>query len=275
MNPSKYGTEEQLELTSFNLTNSHERDARLKFWPEPHIYTFDDVEMTPVSTVIATWFPTFDAESNAERKATPDHPKQQYIEEWACNSCRARAAGTFMHDQIERTLLGKSLSDSHKFQFSGEYVRADEQIAITREMASFRRFLEEVKPQPYRTEWRICDEQHRIAGTIDFLTRTADGSFIMYDWKRSNKLIDPYNHQVIDHTPWRRYAYGHLAHLDDTPYWHYALQQNLYRHMLHTHYDIELSAMYLVVLHPDYNTYHLIKVPPLDAEVRTILSRLG
>lgn len=276
MNDANYGAEELTNPQSFNLTNTHPRDSRLKFYPEQHVYTFDDVKAEPVSTVIASWFPAFDAEANAERKATDSHPKQQYIEEWGSNGTRARAIGTFMHDQIERSLLDKPTTDTFHFDYHGQYVNIDEDINIRHEVSLFHSFLQEWNPISYRTEWRICDEEHHIAGTIDYLTRDAEGNFVMFDWKRSNKIgIETGDtFQVVRQCDYHRHAYGLLSHLDDTPFNHYCLQQNLYRYMLRRHYDIDLAKMYLVVLHPDNITYHCVEVPPMDAEVNTILSRL-
>ena len=274
-NHPDYGTEESVVLAAFNLAHVHERDAHVHFFPEQHAYTFDDTPVESVSTIIASWFPTFDAERNAERKGTPDHPKQQYLEEWACRGNEARTVGTFMHAQIEQSLLGQPCCDVCNFAYHGTYVNSEKDIRISRELNAFHRFIDDKKPIPYRTEWRICDEEHRIAGTIDFLSQNEAGEFIMYDWKRSNRIVQlgKNGYQVCDKNPFHRHAHGLLAHLDDIPYNHYCLQQNLYRHILQKHYDIELAAMYLVVLHPDYTTYHLVPVPTMEPEVRILLSR--
>ena len=261
--------------TDFNLVHEHERDKRIQFFPESHTYTFDGVPAESVSNVVASWFPTFDAQLQAERKGTPDHPKEQYLEEWASNGCRARTIGTFMHAQIERWLLEQECSDVLPFSFHGTYVHLEETIRITRELASFHRFIKEWEPVPYRTEWKICDDVHHIAGTIDFLAQNKQGEFIMFDWKRSNKigLLNGNRFTACNQNSFHRHAYGLLAHIDDMPYNHYCLQQNLYRFILKRHYGIELAGMYLVVLHPDYATYHCVPVPVMEPEVRIICSR--
>jgi len=275
-NNKNLGPEEIVELTSFNLANRHDRDCHIHFYPDNHIYLFDDQPLDAVSTVIASWFPTFDAERNAERKATPGYPKERYLEEWASRGNEARAIGTFMHAQIEHLLLEQPHSTKCTFSFHGEFVKVEKRVDISHELKSFRRFMAERHPIPFRTEWRICDEDHGIAGTIDFLTRNDKGDYIMYDWKRSNKVghMESYRFQACSKNDYGRHAFGHLAHLDDMPYNHYCLQQNLYRYMLHRHYGIDLAAMYLVILHPDYPSFHCIPVPVMEPEVRTILSRM-
>jgi len=260
---------------NFNLTNRHERDAHVHFYPENHTYTFDDIPADPVSTIIASWFPAFDPERNAARKATPDHPKEQYLEEWASRGSEARTVGTFMHAQIEQSLLGQPYDDVCPFSYHGAFVNMEKKIRIDRELSAFRRFMEERNPIPYRTEWSICDEIHHIAGTIDLLARNEAGEFIMYDWKRSNKIgtVEKNGFQVCRQNSFHRHAHGLLAHLDDMPYNHYCLQQNLYRYILKEHYGITLAGMFLVVLHPDYSTYHCVSVPVMESEVRIICSR--
>lgn len=272
-----YGCEEVIVPSSFNRENTHPRDSHIHFYPDHHIYTFNNQQLIPVSTVIGSWFSAFDAEMAAERKATREHPKEQYIEEWACNGCRARHIGTFMHSQIEHTLLGDETCFESRFEYHGQYVNVDEEVSIAREMEMFKRYLEEWNPKPYRTEWRICDEEHSLAGTIDFLTRDEEGHFVMFDWKRSNKIVtdEPYGGTRLHmFSEYGRHAFGALSHLHDTSYTHYCLQQNLYRYMLRRHYDIDVERMYLVVLHSSNRTYHCVEVPPLDHEVEIILSRL-
>ena len=52
-------------------------------------------------------------------------------------------------------------------------------------------------------------------------------------------------------------------------FWHYSLQLNVYRRILKEKYDIDVTELALVVLHPDnYNeTYEVINVPLLDDDL--------
>ena len=36
---------------------------------------------------------------------------------------------------------------------------------------------------PYRTEWKIYGEDESIAGTVDFVGKKPDGTFVIFDWK--------------------------------------------------------------------------------------------
>ena len=60
--------------------------------------------------------------------------------------------------------------------------------------------------------------------------------------------------------------------LPDTSFYHYCIQQNLYRYMLERHYGIRLKAMNLVVLCPDYPTYYVAQVPKMDQLIQQIVA---
>ena len=106
-----------------------------------------------------------------------------------------------------------------------------------------------------------------MAGTIDLLCECPDGTYEIFDWKRSNR-IDP---QEVNR--WNSGING-LEFLSDTVYHHYCLQQNLYRYILERNYGIAVSRMNLVVLHPDYPSYRRVLLPRMDKEIDIIVARL-
>jgi hypothetical protein len=150
--------------------------------------------------------------------------------------------GTFMHQQIEYFLKGKPHEEDFKeFQMFRKF--HEEQV--------LRRGLEF-----YDAEKIVTLPQYGIAGTVDALFRKPDGTFVMVDWKRSKNLI-------IDGYP-KKYGPGRglsiLAHLDNSSYYHYELQQSFYKYILETEYGMKVSSMILCVLHPDYDRYYTIKL---------------
>ena len=92
----------------------------------------------------------------------------------------------------------------------------------------------------------------------------------MLDWKRSKKL-------VIDGQP-RIYGYGYalseLNSLDNSSYYRYCLQQNIYKYLVETEYSMRISSMKLVVLHEKYPDYYVVNVPELKRETKIILNSL-
>lgn len=92
---------------NYNERNRHPRDARLEFEPESHTYRVDGEVFDSVTTVVEDMFERFDAEYWATRKATPGHPREMILREWAAKGELARNLGTEMHDRIERYYLGE------------------------------------------------------------------------------------------------------------------------------------------------------------------------
>ena len=123
----------------------------------------------------------------------------------------------------------------------------------------------------YRTEWAIFDEESRVAGTLDFLDY-QNGKFSIYDWKRSNKVVDR-NGTPEKANRWGDHAYAPIAHIVDTTFWHYALQVSIYRYILEKNYGIQVSDNHLAVFHPDYDRPHVVDTPYLKDEVISVLNK--
>ena len=149
-------------------------------------------------------------------------------------------------------------------EYNGKFLHLNKRVDISKEWSFFKAFDKATTYQPFRTEWCVFDNEARMAGTIDLICSRADGTYELYDWKRSNK-VDP------NETNSWSFGINGLEHLPDTSYYHYCLQQNLYRYMLEKNYGIKISRMNLVVLHPDFTTYRVVPVPVMEKEVRTIV----
>ena len=234
---------------NYNSRNAHQRDTLLHFDEEKHIYTLNGKPMSSVTTLVDEYFEKFDADYWAARKApklgiTPEQLKAR----WEENAQRARDLGTAMHDKIEKHYMGIESQSDDTFDL-------------------FLQFTAHHTLHPYRTEWRIFDEEYGIAGTLDFL-EYSDGIFTIYDWKRSEKLIK--NGCVECDSPFHKTALPPISHISDTTYWHYALQVSIYRYNLEKNYGINISQNRLAVFHPNNGRYHLIDRPYLRNEVVTI-----
>lgn len=267
--------------TICNLNNSDivfERDQYITFDEAEHRYTVEGYgELRPVSSIIAKFFKEFDAEYWSMRKCNGDCLAAERLrEEWKSKGSLATQAGTFMHKQIEDYLNGKEeIELDCNVCFEGKHIHLNTLMNICREWEHFQAFRRDClasaqKPHldtPFRTEWRVYDTDARVAGTIDLLCACQDGSYSIYDWKRSNKVnpkeINRYNNGI-----------NGLEHLTDTSYSHYCLQQNLYRYILERNYGIRVKSMNLVILHPDYPSYYIAPVPRMDKEIAIMLSRI-
>ena len=115
--------------------------------------------------------------------------------------------------------------------------------------------------EAYRTEWMVYQEDLKISGSIDMVFRDKrDGSFYIYDWKRSKDI--KFDDDWCD--------YGKTActrHIPNLNFWHYSLQLGIYKGILESKYGMKISGMFLVVLHPDNESYQLIETADLTKEI--------
>lgn len=121
--------------------------------------------------------------------------------------------------------------------------------------------------QPYRTEWRIAVPSLGIGGSIDFIGKLPDGSFVIMDWKRSKTLPGSLDSGFKNALP-------PIDHLPDCDGIKYALQLNLYEFMLKNYYDIPISKLILLSFHPNFEKYFIYEVPNLQKEVEDMLQHL-
>lgn len=248
-----------------------EQDGKLGFDEEVHRYYLDGVgELRSVSSVVGMFFREFDAEAVSLKKCCGNVVEAARLREvWESKGSIASQAGTFLHKQIEDYLNGKQVPDLLcDVEYKGNYVKCRETIDISREWSYFKAFERSTPFVPFRTEWRVFDVDTRMAGTLDFVCACPDGTYEVYDWKRSCK-IDP-----TERNPWANGING-LEHLTDTSYVHYCLQQNLYRYMIEKNYNLKISRMNLVVLHPDLSAYRVVSIPRMEREVAYIVKKIS
>ena len=243
-------TPEQKKAQTYNEQNKHDRDERIHFNSEEHIYTINGCEFKSVTSVVDRCFEQFDAAYWAKKKApslgmTP----RQVMDMWERKGEESRNLGSQMHEKIERYYLGLENTPDETYNL-------------------FCQFARQHHLKPYRTEWAIYDEDSKVAGTLDFLNYD-DGVFTIYDWKRSNKII--VNGLPEKTSRWGKRAFSPIGHIHDTTFWHYALQVSIYRYILEKNYGIDVSAGRLAVFHPDYNRPYVVEVPYMRNEVMAVL----
>lgn len=269
-------------MTNRNLDGSSRefpQDKDIQFISDGHkyIHTPTGTELTPVSTVCSRYFKQFDTEKWAAIKAQEHGIEPEDMADlWKCNGDCASFAGTHMHAQIERYFNGESdLNPVCTFTHNSLYRHVVKKIDISKELGLFHEFVSKYSHiKPFRTEWCVYDLGLKMAGTIDLVCRTGENEVELFDWKRSNKIIDRFSNQVIDQSKFGNHAIRGLESIPDTSYWHYALQQNLYRYILENNYGLKVTAMHLVVLHPDYPRYYVVKVSDTTPAIKTIVNDL-
>lgn len=252
-------------------TVEFERDKYIQFLPQEHIYLYNGQEqLIPVSSVISCFFKPFDSLYWSEYKANQRHVTQgQVLEEWDAKGACSRDVGTFMHQQIENYYNGLPYQQEFPFKYEGKYVHVEERVSLELEYMQFMEFLKNHKFKPFRTEWAIYDEELKIAGTIDMIHK-RENVFDIYDWKRSHRIVDFFGNPITKNDFGEK-GLGELCQIDDTPYWHYCIQQNLYRYILEKNYGIKIEKMYLVVFCDDTYQYNKLDVPYMDEAINSIV----
>lgn len=249
------------------VKNAHPRDARIAFREEDHTYAIDGdrTGWTSCTTFIGTFYEHFDPDAViAKMMSSPKWPQSKYYgktaEEikagWNANGDEASTAGTRMHLDIEHynnaEPVGNLAGDDYEANPSKEWEYFLDYERTHRVPHGF---------TPYRTEWLVFKEDIKLAGSIDMVYKKPDGTLAIYDWKRA-KSMDFEN-------KWQK-MYPPLSHLPDTNYWHYSLQLNIYRRILQELYGVVVSELALVVLHPNFEHYRVIKLNMMDEEVEAM-----
>lgn len=242
---------EEAERVQFNQRHAHYRDSLLQFDETKHQYTYNGTHLQSVTELIESFFPKFDATKYARVTAAREGiTTGEVLKRWEDLGRESREQGTAMHKKIE-------------LFFQGINSQVDDSFKL------FKMFADKIHLNPYRTEWAVFDEDHGVAGTIDFVDFT-DGRFTIYDWKRSDKILS-------NGLPLKVSKYGEkgnypIENLDNCPYYHYALQLGIYKYILEQKYNIHVSELRLGIFHPSYDKPYVLRMPYLGDEVNKLMN---
>ncbi len=237
-------------------------DNLIAFNEETHKYLHPldqtgNAEYISVTTLIDRFFP-FDEQRFMERIAAEEGRNlEEVIAEYTKIRDEAAEKGTLIHNQIEYHLknIPSELNIPEFKQFEDFYEKE----------------IKKRRLQFYDAEKKMRSDKYGVAGTIDCLFKKPDKEeYVMVDWKRSKKLI-------VDGQP-KKYGHGmalsELSHIDNSSYYKYSLQQNIYKIILEEEFGLKLSSMKLVVLYAKYPKYYVINVPNLEKEALVILNSI-
>ena len=246
------------ETLSINKINAHIRDKRLKFNKEEHIYLIDNNPNTiSGTTFIHKFFNEFDGPKIAPFVARRDGiTTEEVLQGYEDNRIQAAKEGTELHSDIEMHFEHKTTNEKKEF-------------------LHFIRFKDKLKDlELYRTEWRIFDDILMLAGTADTIFRKKDGTFVIYDWKRSKEIKKKGFPDF--HTKVTQKGIGICEDIEDCNHQHYCLQLNLYKRILEEHYfgEGQVSEMYFVQLHPNFDNYNLYEVPNMQDKIDEMYNEL-
>lgn len=254
---------------TYKQKNNFERDNRIFFNAEIHEYYLDNRIIYSVGSIIENFFPEFDtlgksyitAKKKIKNEGRPlieeniINESYRIAREWRENGLKAANDAMKFHKEIEIYFTNKKISSSLEFNFFLKFI------------------YDHVQIKPYRTNWHIFDDEYNFAGTIDLISR-IDNNYEIYDWKRSKSLVNDEGIPIINDVFNQEFGKGDLNDIPNTDYWKNCIQQNIYRYILEKNYNIKISNMFIIVLHPKYNSYFKIKVPIMDDIVKIILNQI-
>ncbi len=265
--------------------NPHNRDDIVKFEEETHTYfvkydlttnIFSSDEIISVSTFIHRYFETFDPDSVVKKmklgRNWNTENKYYFMSDteiknkWRLEGELASRRGTWLHGQVERFWNGYDLLNSpysHLIQIN--------------QFFNWKKVVFEEHLQPLRTEMRlVTDSELQLVGTADFLAiRTDHPDPLDCDGVLSVYLIDWKFSKSIKYTnPVGKKGKGVCSSLNDTNFYHYSLQQNMYKWILENYYNdwvlpgkkhytkIKVVSMQLAVFHENHSECGMIVVLP-------------
>ena len=243
-------------VETLKKANPFPSDEQIHFDEESHTYRVNGV-VVPLSVtgLIHRYVRVFDPSAaiqnmRAETRQTYSDrglvTEEDIIRTWNENGKVQRSRGTLMHFHIEQYLNGCVIESPCTLEFE-QFLALHEQVIQDNQI-------------PFRTELSVYSKSLSIAGQIDAVFKKADGTFALWDWKRSKMLR--YNSHSEMKEP--------LDHLPDVNAWHYFLQLNMYRHILQRDYGLSVSAMYLGVFHPTRSQPLCVRVPFMDDEMELL-----
>jgi len=273
------------------VLNKHPRDDCIQFEEETHTYTINGVRngWTSCTGFLHNFFGHFDADAViAKMMRSPKWYESKYFgmtateikKQWSDKGTASSEAGTRMHLDIEHfynAMPHALVKDSVLVADKGE--TCDWSLDDGWTGMAVDDWVPAVGPEwnyfidyqirhgslftPFRTEWLVFDEEHKVAGSIDMVYAKPDGTLAIYDWKRIEELKTENKFQS---------GLGPIAHLPDTNYWHYSLQLNVYRYILQKHYGVVVSELALVVLHPGNSSWRVARLNFMDDEVAEMMA---
>lgn len=263
------------------VVNAHPRDAFIQFEEDGHKYTINSErlglppsELSPdpiercslgwlsCTSFVHSFFDAFDADAVIDKmQASSKWSESKYFgmtkeaikEMWATKAKESSEAGTALHLDIE-----------HFYNDDADWIPASKDTVEWQFFLSFHNdYIVPRGYQAYRTEWLVFDEASKIPGSIDMVYKKPDGTFAIFDWKRTGELKKENRFQS---------GTGPLSHLPDVNYWHYSLQLNVYRYILQKYYGVVVTELALVILHPNNTNYRVVKLNFMDDEVAAMMA---
>lgn len=188
--------------------------------------------------------------------------KQSILKEWDNNKNNACEVGTKIHAKQE----GKAINCTHeyvnKFYNGGKFMAITDNRIMPGVTCHYPELL---------LHYVSPDKSLAVAGQADLVLIDKDMNISILDYKTNGKIDkNSYFNKITKKHQMMQYP---LSHIQDSNYWHYALQLSTYGWMIKQLYpDAKIKDMRLI--HIDRNTEKILQeyeVPYLEKEVVSML----
>ena len=246
------------------VINGHERDTRIQFFADGHIYYIDGKRsLGSVTGLVHEFSYEFCADRVIQKMMSGFWwPRPEYTHESGQPFTKDEIKSKWERNRIESANRGTWMHFTFELWLNRCPVDLD-----APEMQLFLNFVDSLTGlRAYRTEWEIFGDDERLAGSIDFVAESVDDrSLTIIDWKRTKSIASKYVGQNFMKSP--------LQHISDCSGMHYRLQLNCYRYLLEKYYDRRVSTMLVVCTHPDVGSQAYIdNVPVMLVETEAMMS---
>lgn len=248
--------------------------SEIKYSPRQKCYKLRGNSLLPVSEAVNLFFEDFDKERHASLKARQNGKSvDEVIDEWNIAQERSKQKGLFLRSEILRYFIGAPLKQEFNFRYVGKTASANETIDVNKEMKLFVQSVADNELKQFRIGQLIADLDLRLAGCVTFIGKYDDG-YEICDWKRAPGITNAEGSPITVNQYGRKGINGYETH-DDTPFWRYTLQLNLYRAILERNYHIRILRITLFDVNPQKETYIRIPIPFLGNELKIILKNIS
>lgn len=247
--------------------NPHPMDKRIVSLSEPHIYFIDgqNNQVLSCTEFVHAFFPAFDKTETAHQilesktfTETAHRPSYKYhncktITDILMRWSEWSELGTMLHDNIESYINGELDTDV----VPPNRIPFDNFIKLYRDPTVW-------KWRDFRTEWSIFDEDTKLAGKIDYVGIDPQTSkLIIIDWKRVRTI----SNKSYNTAQGQRTGYSVCFGLHSCNFTTYSLQLNVYKWILEKNYNVSVSKLWLLQLHPNVKEPVLYPVPDFQSIV--------
>lgn len=243
-------------------------DDRIRFEEQGHRYYWKRSDGTwarvprSVSTLLNRVFPVFDAQSVISRCFESWRRSGKYADIMMQHSDRAEAEAAIQAEWGRNRDKGTRLHAALEVHINvnglhGEWAPCGEAYeGFEPEIRQFSTWASEHPYTAIRTELSVVwtrDDTAVCAGQIDFLGQTADGEYVMIDWKRVSHPLGP-DERVFGT------ALEPYCDIPNSSYHKYSMQQSLYAEMLMQSHGYDVGDnLYLLRLHPSCDNAQFVR----------------